>query len=102
MVFFITMAYCYILHSNSLNRYYTGSTVLSPEERLKRHQEKYYGTRKFTAKANDWKIFFIIECISIEQAKRIESHIKKMKSKKYIENLVKFPQITQRLLEKYK
>ena len=96
------MPYCYILHSRALNRFYTGSTILSPEERLKRHLEEYYGKSKFTAKAKDWKIFVAIECSSIDQARKIETHIKNMKSKKYIENLVKYPLITQRLLEQYK
>ena len=96
------MAYCYILHSNSLNRYYIGSTILPPDDRLIRHLEKYYGSTKFTAKVSDWKIFFTLECETLEQAKKIESHVKRMKSKRYIENLVKYPEISLRLLEKYK
>jgi putative endonuclease len=39
--------------------------------------------------------------MTIEQAHKIENHIKKMKSKKYIENLKKYPEISLRLLQKY-
>ena len=91
-----------MLHSNTLNRYYIGSTILLPDERLKRHLEEYYGSSKFTAKVSDWTIFFTIECETLAQAKKIESHIKRMKSKRYIENLIKYPEISLRLLEKYK
>ena len=95
------MCYCYILHSESLDRFYTGSTILKPENRLERHLQKFYGNKKFTAKVDDWTIFLTIKCDSIEQAKRIERHIKSMNSKKYIKNLIIYPDIIKRLLEKY-
>ncbi len=31
----------------------------------------------------------------------IENHIKRMKSRRYIENLIKYPEIGKKLLEKY-
>jgi len=34
-------------------------------------------------------------------AGKIEIHIKKMKSKKYIQDLKKYPEIAQKLLKKY-
>ncbi|HED37720.1 MAG TPA: GIY-YIG nuclease family protein [Ignavibacteria bacterium] len=95
------MFYCYILHSNVLNRFYTGSTILEPGERLERHLEKYYGNKKFTAKVSDWELFYFIEYTSKEQARKIECHIKKMKSKIYIQNLKEYPEMAQRLLEKF-
>jgi putative endonuclease len=58
--------------------------------------------RKFTSKANDWVLFFKIDCETKSQALGIERHIKKMKSKIYIENLSRYPEITTKLLEKYK
>ncbi|RZT92364.1 putative endonuclease [Ancylomarina subtilis] len=82
------MAYCYILHSKSLDRYYYGSTELEPSERLELHLQSYYGNKKFTAKANDWKLVLAISCESISQARRIEAFIKKMKSKKYVITLI--------------
>ncbi|MEY3084859.1 MAG: hypothetical protein RL037_1039, partial [Bacteroidota bacterium] len=33
--------------------------------------------------------------------RNIEAHIKQMKSRKYIENLVRFPEISQKLKDKY-
>ena len=95
------MFYCYILFSKTLDRFYVGSTILSPETRLGRHLQKHYGKHKFTAKANDWKLFFSIVCSSEKQARDIEKHIKSMKSKVYIQNLIKYPEITRRLLKKF-
>jgi len=48
--------------------------------------------QKFTAKADDWNLFFSLECRDISHAKQIEKHIKKMKSRKYIENLKSYPE----------
>ena len=88
----------YILHSEKLNRYYTGYTN-NLEERLLFH--KHPESRKFTAKANDWMLFFTIKCNSKKQALSIEKHVKRMKSKKYIQNLKKYPEIIEKLLLKY-
>ena len=96
------MSCCYILYSKEIDHFYIGSTSLKPEERLKRHLEEYYGKQKFTAQVKDWEIFYVIECSTIEQAKKVEKHIKRMKSRKYIQNLVKYPEISHRLKEKYK
>ncbi len=59
-------------------------------------------SHKFTANAEDWELFLKIECGSKSQGLNIEKHIKKMKSKIYIENLIKYPDIILRLKEKYK
>ena len=98
---FFLMCYCYILYSQKLDRFYIGSTILRPEERLGSHLTDYYGKTKFTAKAKDWILTFNIKCHSIEQAQRIEHHIKRMKSKKYIQNLLTYPEISIKLLAKY-
>ena len=52
--------------------------------------------------ANDWELFYKIHCNTRKQAILIERHIKKMKSRKYIEDLKKYPEITEKLLSKYK
>jgi len=57
--------------------------------------------RKFTAKANDWALFLKINCSSKTQGLQIEKHIKKMKSKSYIKNLLKYPEIIDKLKIKY-
>jgi putative endonuclease len=77
-----------------------GATTIAVETRLERHLEKYYGN-KFTSKATDWELFIEITCDSMKQALLIEGHIKRMKSKKYILNLRKFPDIAEKLKIKY-
>jgi putative endonuclease len=95
------MYYCYILHSEYLDRFYIGATSLAPEERLEHHLLKYYSDVKFTAKAKDWILFLAIPCSTFDQARKIESHIKSMKSKKYMHNLKLYPEIIRKLFEKY-
>ena len=95
------MAHCYILYSNSLDRFYTGSTDLEPAQRLNLHLSKYYGIQKYTAAASDWVLYLVLSCQSIEAARAIERHIKNMKSKKYIQNLQRYAEMRNRLLEKY-
>jgi putative endonuclease len=96
------MSICYILYSEKLNRFYTGATQNSFEQRLFEHNHKTYGMHVFTAKTNDWKLFLLIECESITHALKIESHIKKMKSRKYFENLKMHPEMIEKLKEEYK
>ena len=95
-------ALIYILHSQKLQRFYTGSTQLGTSERLEMHLTKYYGNNKFTARADDWTLVLSIECANNKQAQAIERHIKNMKSAKYINNLKTYPEIIQKLLGKYK
>ena len=57
--------------------------------------------RKFTHNADDWVLFHKIDCDSKDLALRIEKHIKAMKSKIYIENLIKYREMTSKLIDKY-
>ncbi len=95
------IAYTYILFSKKLDRYYIGSTQLMPEDRLKQHLSKIYGNSKFTAKANDWKIRFAVECPTIHVARKIEAHLKKMKNRKYLEWLFDNPQAVDKIKAKF-
>ena len=95
------IAYTYILFSEKLDRYYIGSTQLMPEDRLKQHLAKSYGNAKFTAKANDWKLRFVIECQSIDVARKIERHLKKMKNRKYLEWLFDNPEAIDKIKAKF-
>jgi len=90
----------YILYSPSLDSFYTGFTLTSVNERLNKHNEKYYN-KKYTARASDWEIYISIECASEKQAREIEAHIKRMKSKIYIHNLKRYPNMIIELLNKY-
>ena len=94
------MATVYILYSRKLDKYYTGS-CLNLEERLKEHIDKKFN-HSFTSKADDWDLYYSINELEYKQARNIEGHIKKMKSRKYIENLKRFDEMTKRVVEKYK
>ena len=90
----------YILHSENLNKHYIGFTE-NLNQRLEFHLNDAQA-RKFTYKADDWKLVFKINCVTKQQALLIEKHIKAMKSKVYIQNLMKYPEISIKLLEKHK
>jgi len=94
-------AYVYIMYSSSLNKYYVGYTSDSIEGRMEKHIESYYGNKKYTSKTSDWILFLSFECASEKQARQIELHIKKMKSRVYIQNLKMYPEMIERLKLKY-
>ncbi len=90
------MASGYILFSEKLNRFYTGS-CLDLSQRLDEHLQGVY-TDSFTSKATDWELFLHIKDLAYQQARLIELHIKKMKSRTYIKNLKKYEDIQPGLL----
>ena len=90
----------YVLYSEKLNKFYIGNTDCSPIERLQQHNNKQH-ENAFTARGIPWVIFLDFECQSRLQARKIETHIKKMKSKKYVQNLITYPEIIDKLKEKY-
>jgi putative endonuclease len=89
----------YILYSKSLDRFYIGQTE-NLDVRKGWHDEKIF-KGNFTVQANDWVVFFSLDCISRKQSVNIESHIKRMKSKKYIQDLLRYPVIIENLKAKY-
>ena len=94
------MHFVYILYSKSNNKYYIGETE-DVSLRLIWHNTKHFQS-SYTSNVSDWELYFTIECTDRSQARKIEKHIKSMKSKVYIENLKKHNQISEKLLEKYK
>ncbi|MEQ9016981.1 MAG: GIY-YIG nuclease family protein, partial [Marinovum algicola] len=81
----------YILYSEKANAYYIGQT----EDliiRLKQHLSKAF-PHAFTTKADDWVVFLSFQCENKKQSIQIEKHIKRMKSRKYIQDLKKYPEI---------
>jgi len=54
-----------------------------------------------TRKKIPWEYFIILEVESKAVALRIEKHIKNMKSRVYIQNLKKYPELAQNLIKKY-
>ncbi|PRY90766.1 GIY-YIG nuclease family protein [Mongoliibacter ruber] len=95
-------AFVYILFSEKLNRFYSGITTLEVDQRIQNHINKVYGKFNFTQKADDWILFHFIECQDLPQARKIEIHIKKMKSSTYLRNLAKYPEMSDKLLIKFK
>ncbi len=88
---------CYIIFSKKLNRFYIGVTQENLEKRILNHNIHGYGNHRYTAKSDDWELFLFIESADYNQATRIEKHIKKMKSRIYIENLQKYPELIQKI-----
>jgi putative endonuclease len=93
------MATVYILYSPKLNKYYTGSCA-DLAIRFQQHQKNIF-PEGFTTITDDWEIYYVMEDLQYIQARKIEFHIKKMKSKKYIEDLKTYPEIGQKLKALY-
>jgi len=93
------MASVYILYSKKLNNFYIGSCK-DLSYRFNQHLNKEF-TGSFTAKAHDWELYLSIDELQYQQARLIETHLKKMKSKTYIQNLAKYHEIIERLKIKY-
>ncbi|MET2983944.1 GIY-YIG nuclease family protein [Aureibaculum conchae] len=89
----------YIIYSIQLDKFYIGETS-DLNKRLEEHKNKFY-ENSYTSKASDWKLFLKIDCEITTQAIKVERHIKNMKSKIYIHNLKKYPEIADKLKEKY-
>jgi putative endonuclease len=91
--------YCYILYSPVLDKFYIGETE-NLEARLAQHRTGFIAIA-YTKQTADWEIYHAIECRSRSQARAIERHIKRMKSRVFIRNLRKYPEISERLLATY-
>ena len=95
------MPYCYILYSPSKNTYYTGFTQTDLTDRISKHNSGFYD-KTYSSHSNYWTLYLSIECNDGNQAIKIEKHIKRMKSKVYITNLKKYPEMVDKLLDLYK
>ena len=91
---------CYIIYSYSLNRYYVGHTS-DFRERIKMHNDGEFGGKAFTSHAKDWEEFLVIACSTVELAVYLELRIKRMKSRKYIENLKKYPDLVDKITKEF-
>jgi len=78
------MFYTYILYSKTLNKYYIGSC----QDINQRLQDHLNSRSKFTKKAKDWEVKYFETFPTRSEAYQRELQIKKMKSRKYIENLI--------------
>ena len=99
-LFFIGMAYVYILRSSG-GIYYTGSCA-DLAERLLQHKNKEIAGSYTALSADDWELYLSIADLGFDQCRKIEQHIKRMKSRVYIENLKRYLELAAALKERYK
>ncbi len=78
-------AFVYILFSEKLNKYYIGSTP-DVERRIAEHNR---GKDKFTKTGVPWILVYKEAFEELKQARQRELYIKKMKSRTYIESLIR-------------
>ena len=95
------MICCYILHSKIKDRYYTGICQDDLSKRIEKHNTHSYKGQHYTDMASDWELFLMIECQTISQSLKIEKHIKRMKSRVFIENLKRHVELQEKLLLRY-
>jgi putative endonuclease len=73
----------YILYSESIGRYYVGSTSVDIESRIKRHNSWHRG---FTGKASDWELKYSKEFLTVSESRSMERKIKKRGAFRYLES----------------
>ena len=76
---------CYILYSPIRNKYYIGHTGDDLSERLRKHNSHHKG---FTGNTGDWKIVYIEQYTSKQEAYSREREIKSWKSSRRIGQLI--------------
>lgn len=82
------MYYTYILYSPTADKYYIGFTS-NLESRISDHNSSFHKI-KFTRKnAHDWKLVYFEKFDNKHEAVTREKNIKRMKSRIYIEKLIK-------------
>ena len=93
------MAIFYILYSKSIDRYYIGS-CLNLEKRILEHNSGKHD-RSYTKRVSDWELYFVIDNLEYKVSRKIESYVKSMKSRKYIENLRKIDELKLNLITRF-
>ena len=92
------MYYCYVIYSQTLNKYYIGESD-DVERRLELHNSGYFA-RAYSKRATDWSLFVVIPCPTRITALKIEKYLKKKKSRKYIERIKSNPEMINELISK--
>ena len=93
------MATVYIIYSSNLDKFYIG-VCKDLTIRIEQHNSGFY-KNSYTSKTSDWVLYFQINSTQHSQALSIENHIKKMKSRRYLVNLQKHPEMTEVLLRRF-
>ncbi|MGC1619737.1 MAG: GIY-YIG nuclease family protein [Candidatus Acidiferrum sp.] len=79
------MAFVYILQSETTHRYYVGST----NDLVRRLEEHGRGHTLSTRERGPWTLVYQEQCESLLEARRRELEIKRWKSSKMIQALIK-------------
>jgi len=79
------MAWVYFLYSKKIDKYYVGACT-DLDRRLYEHN---LGHSKFTSTGIPWELVFKEEWQDLASAKQREMKIKKMKSRTYIQDLIR-------------
>ena len=91
------MFYVYILYSKSADRYYIGHTN-DPDRRLEEHNTLIKNS--YTFKYRPWISKACFEVAEARgEARKIESYLKRMKSRKLIEKLISDPKEFDTIIE---
>ncbi len=93
------MYFVYVIESLKDGSFYIGKTS-DLDKRLLWHNSRVLN-RGTTRNKKPWQYLYTLELSNSRAAGKIENHIKRMKSRKYILNLAKYPGIGQKLIEKY-
>ena len=92
------MFYIYILYSESADKYYIGHTS-DPMRRLVEHNEDIKNS--LTSRYRPWimKRYFIVS-ESRSEARQIETYLKRLKSRVYIERMINSPEEFESIIKK--
>jgi putative endonuclease len=69
-------------------------------QRLLEHNQGVYAG-SFTKRSTDWEYFLVLTCVDSIHARKVEAHIKKMRNRRYIENLHKYESMREDLVRRY-
>ena len=80
------MHFIYIIYTTALDKYYVGESI-NPIERVAQHNNGFYKGSS-TSYTKDWDLKLSLPVAKKEDAVKIESYIKSMKSKSFIIKLI--------------
>ena len=92
------MHYLYIIYSEKIDKHYIGETP-DVENRLIQHNTHYFKTN-FSKSANDWKLLLKYPCENRKESLFLERFLKRMKSRKFLQKVIAYPEISSDILNK--
>lgn len=90
------MHFLYIIYSPTADKYFVSETDNVPE-RIELHNS-FKRLKSITGKPSDWTQKLIFECNSREEAVYLVKHIRKMKSRAFLEKVIAKPEILGEIL----